>query len=119
MHAIEGAECWFKDSVTLRVKAGFASAFLDATFIECCAAGSIFAQHAHADDYTGCIGAEVSCSAGRVWFVVRLEPAPQHPVLVTVTVAGLRRDFANKRLPLCTRKQWLSNRAFYAQAHAA
>ena len=119
MHAVEGAECWFKDSVTLPVNAGFASAWIDPVFMECCAPGSIFAQHAHAADYSGHIGAEVCSSAGRVWLAVRLQPVPVHTVLVTVSIAGLHRAYADKRLPLCTREQWQNNRAFYAPAHAA
>lgn len=119
MHALEGAECWFKDSITLPVEHGFASAWIDPTFRECCAPGCIFAQYAHADDCTGCIGAEVYHSAGRVWLEVRVHPVPLHFMQVTVSIAGLRREFADKRLPLCTRGQYLSNNAFYAQAHAA
>jgi len=119
MHAVEGAECWFKDVITMPVVAGFGSALLDATFRECCAPGSIFAQHAVVPGWSGAIGAEIRSSAGRVWLEVRLQPAPGIPVLATVTIAGLRRDFATHRLPLCTREQYLSNNAFYAQAHAA
>ena len=119
MHALEGAECWFKDAITLPVVAGFASAWIDRTFLECCSPGSIFAQHAHAQDYSGHIGADVCSVAGRVWLEVRLQPVPIQTMLVTVTIAGVRRDLADKRLPLCTRDQWLNNRAFYAQAHAA
>lgn len=119
MHAVEGAECWFKDTITLPVVAGFASAHIDPTFSQCCAPGSLFAQHAHVDDYHGHIGAEVCSGAGRVWVAVRLSPAPVHAALVTVTIAGLRRDVADKRLPICTRQQWLNNREFYRRAHAA
>lgn len=119
MHALEGAECWFKDTITLPLVAGFGSADIDPVFRECCAPGSLFAQHAVVPGWTGAIGAEIRSSAGRVWLAVRLQPAPGMPVLATVTIVGLRRDFASHRLPLCSKAQYLSNRAFYAQAHAA
>jgi hypothetical protein len=119
MHAIEGAESWFKDVVTLPIVGGFGSALLDPTFLECCAPGSLFAQHAVVPEWSGAIGAEIRRGAGRVSVEVRLQPAPGIPVLATVTIAGLRRDFSAHRLPLCTRDQFLSNQAFYAQAHAA
>ncbi len=119
MHALEGAECWFKDTITLPLVAGFGSADVDPSFYECCAPGSLFAQHAVVPGWPGNISAEVRSSAGRVRVAVRLQPAPGMPVLATVTIAGLRRNFASHRLPICTREQFLSNRAFYASAHAA
>lgn len=119
MHAVEGAECWFKDVITLPVIGGIGSTVVDETFRECCAPGSLFAQHAVVPGWSGAIGAEIRSSGGRVWLKVKLQPAPRVPVLATVTIAGLRRDFATHRLPLCTREQYLSNNAFYASAHAA
>lgn len=119
MHAVEGAECWFKDVITLPVVGGVGSAVVDATFRECCAPGSLFAQHAVVQDWAGAIGAEICSRGGRFWLKVNLQPAPKMTVLATVTIAGLRRDFATHRLPLCTREQYLQNNAFYAQAHAA
>lgn len=117
MHAIEGAECWFKDSVTIPVRGGFGSAFLDPTFLECCEPGSIRAQHASISGLSLPIGVSVSGSGLRTFVSVRLSAAVN--TLVTVTVCGLRRGFAHKRLALCTREQYENNRAFYARAHAA
>lgn len=119
MHAVEGAECWFKDTLTLPLVAGFGCADVDPSFHECCAPGSLMAQHAVVPGWGGAISAEVRSIAGRVRVSVRVQPAPGVAVLATVTIAGLRRDFASHRLPVCTREQYLSNRAFYAQAHAA
>lgn len=119
MHALEGAECWFKDVLTLPLVAGFGSADVCPTFHECCAAGSLFAQHVVVPGWGGAISADVRSAGGRVCVSVRLQPAPGVPVLATVTIAGLRRDYASHRLPVCTREQYLRNRAFYAQAHKA
>lgn len=117
MHAIEGAACWFKDTVSIPVRGGFGSAFLDPTFRECCEPGTLRAQHAAAPGYSGSIGASVSDTALRTFVTVRCAHAVD--TLVTITLCGIRRGFASKRLALCTREQYEHNRAFYAAAHAA
>jgi len=119
MHALEGTESWFKDHVSIPVVGGTAVAFLDPDFLACCAPRSIFAQHAVIQNYTGLIGAEVGQSTGRTWVAARCQPPPPDGTLITLTVAGLHRDFADKRLALCTREQFENNRAFYAAAHRA
>ena len=117
MHALEGAECWFKDTFTLPVRNGIGSAFLDPTFLECCEPGTLRAQHATAPGYPGSIGASISGDGLRTFVSVRLSHAVD--TLVTVTICGLRRGFASKRLAPCTPEQYEHNRAFYARAHAA
>lgn len=117
MHALEGAECWLKDVVTLPVRSGFGSVFLDPTFLECCELGSVKAQYAAAPGWHGSIGAVVGGSGQRTFVSVRLQPATSLEILVTVSICGLRRDFGGKRLALCTETQYRNNRAFYARAH--
>lgn len=119
MHAIEGAECWFKDSVSIPTVAGFACAFLDPTFVACCDAGTLQAQYACIPGWPGRIGASVQQSAGRAWVEARCEPPPPAGTLITISILGIRRGFSLRRLPLHTAAEYESNRAFYRQARAS
>lgn len=111
MHAIEGAECWFKDTMSIQVVHGHATAALDPTFAECCEQGSIIAQHAAVRGSACLVSARVAEGC------VHVSLSPPATAIVTVTLAGLRRGFSGLRLPLCTREQYLNNMAFYARAH--
>jgi hypothetical protein len=113
MHAIEGAECWFKDTVSIPVQDGHAAVHIDPTFAECCEQGSIIAQHAAVRGSACLVSARVAEGC------VHVSLSPPATAIVTLTLAGLRRGYSGLRLPLCTREQYLNNLAFYARAHAA
>lgn len=117
MHAIEGAEPWFKDHITLPLIAGRGAVFLDPDFLACCVPGSVLAQHALVESYHGAIGASVETAAGRTYALIHAHPAPAHGALCNLTLAGIHRAFPSARLAACTRQQYERNRAFYAQAH--
>jgi hypothetical protein len=119
MHGLEGAEAWFKDSITLPVIAGRAHAFLDPTFLAVCEPATALAQYACIPGYAGAIGAEVQTSDGRTWLSIRCHPAPPNGTLITASIAGLRRGFTGRRLTLHAREQYEANRAFYRLARSA
>jgi len=119
MHALEGAECWIKDSCTLPLIAGRGTALLDPTFRRLCAPGSILAQYATIPGYSARIGARIENNDGRVWLTVCCDPPPPTGTLATVSIAGIRRDMASQRLTLRTAAEYENNRRFYQQARAA
>lgn len=116
MHGLEGAEAWFKDSITLPVIAGRAHVFLDPTFLAITEPGTALAQYACIPGYGGAIGAEIQTSAGRTWLSIHCSPAPANGTLITASIAGLRRGFTGRRLTSHTRAQYEANCAFYQRA---
>ena len=118
MHGLEGAEAWFKDSITLPVIAGRAHAFLDPTFLAVCEPGTALAQYACIPGYGGAIGAEIQTSAVRTWLSIHCSPAPANGSLITVSIAGLRRGFTGRRLTSHTRAQYEANCSFYRRARS-
>lgn len=118
LHALEGEEALFKDVVTMPVSArGFGSVMIDPIFREVCEPGSLFVQMAFIPACTSHIGASVQGSGRRVSVKVQVTPAPGREILATVTVAGIRKGFAEAKLMRCTREQMAANRTFYAGAY--
>ena len=118
LHALEGEEALFKDVLTLPIaEHGFGSAWVERIFLEACEPGSCFVQHAFVPDCSSHIGARVRSAAGRVWIEVQLSPAPRREVLATLTVAGVRKGFANAKLMTCTREMKEANKRFYQSAY--
>lgn len=118
LHAMEGEEFLFKDTITIPLIAGFAAAHVDPIFKDCCEPGSLFVQTAFIPQSRAAIGAQIVSMVNRTWVEATVHPAPRHEAFVTLTICGIRKGFCQK-LPTFTRSQMLANRAFYAQAHAA
>ncbi len=118
LHAMEGEEAMFKDVIQVPVEPhGFGAVDVCPTLREVCEPQSLFVQFAFIPCSTGRIGARIVSSAGRVWVEARVNPPPRQRVLATLTVAGVRKGFGGRKLPVFSREQMEANRAFYAQAH--
>lgn len=118
MHGLEGAEPWFKDSITLPLMAGRGSAFLDPVFLAVCEPGTLLPQYAAIPGHRAAVGAEIETAAGRTWLSVHCHPAPPNGTLITVSIFGLRRGFTGQRLPLYSAAQYEANKVFYRRARA-
>jgi len=118
LHAVEGEDALFKDVITLPVSArGYGKARIDPIFSEVCEPGSLFVQMAFVPACTSHLGATVQSSGSGIWIKARVSPAPRREILVTLTLAGIRKGFAGAKLMSCTQEQMESNQRFYASAY--
>jgi hypothetical protein len=115
LFCMEAPEVWFFDVVRVPVKGKAATVTIDPLFVEVCEPNTLAVLALAPDRLVKCAG-NIIAKRRRV---TRLRVCADRPTTITVTIAGIRKGFADIRFPARTVRQMALNNQRWRHLSAA